>query len=280
MRILYKFWSIGDHKARFALLFLVLLAVVGILVPLIPGLDPNQFNPSAIGLPQPPSFAHVCGTDELGRDTLLRAVHGARVSLTVGFVSVGISVGIGIIIGLISGFLGGWVDELIMRFVDLMMALPTIFLILTIQVLLKPSIFNVMVVIGVTSWMGVARMVRAEVLSVKERTFVTAARARQISVPRLVVKHILPHTVVPVIVSATLGMGSAILTESVLSYLGMGVQPPFASWGNMLSNSMDQMQTAPWLAIVPGLLITLTVLSLNFMGDALRSILNPRELTH
>jgi len=164
-----------------------------------------------------------------------------------------------------------------MRFVDMMMAIPTIFLILAIQIILTPSITNIMIVIGLTSWMGVARLVRSEVLSVKERVFITAARARGLGWRRLLFKHIFPHTLNPIIVAAMLGMGAAILTESVLSYLGLGVQPPHASWGNMLENSLAFMEDAPWMALIPGIMITLTVLALNFLGDGLRAKLNPRE---
>lgn len=207
----------------------------------------------------------------------MRSIYGARISLMVGVVSVGISVTVGMLVGVIAGYKGGLVDELMMRFVDIVLAIPTIFLILTIQILLTPSITNVMVVIGLTSWMGVTRLVRAEVMSVKERPFVVAARARQIPELVILLKHILPHTITPIIVAAMLGMGSAILTESVLSYLGLGVQPPHASWGNMLQNSLSYMRDAPWMTIIPGLLITLTVLALNFLGDGLRQVLNKKE---
>ena len=183
---------------------------------------------------------------------------------------------IGVSIGLLSGFIGGVVDAIIMRILDVLMALPTLFLILMVQVTLEPSIFNVMVVIGVTSWMGMARLVRAEVLSIKERVFVTACRSRGLPEKIVLFKHILPHTLNPVIVAAMLGMGGAILVESVLSFLGLGVQPPHASWGNMLENSLGFLRDAPWMALIPGILITLTVLSLNFLGDGLWLLLDPK----
>jgi peptide/nickel transport system permease protein len=267
-----------DIKVKMAMGYLAVLIILAVLVPMFP-LDPNRFDPNAIGEPQGPNLTHPFGTDDLGRDILLRSIHGARISLAVGFISVGIAVVLGIFIGIAAGFWGGIIDELIMRTVDIFMALPTIFLILTIQILLKPSIYNVMFLIGLTSWMGVSRMVRAEVLSIKERPFILAAKARGISSVKILFKHIFPHSLNPIIVSATLGMGSAILTESVLSFLGLGVQPPNASWGNMLENSMSFMFDAPWMAIIPGVLITLTVLALNFLGDGLRHILNPRERT-
>lgn len=268
----------SDWKVKSSLIFLLTIAILGFGIRLFSSLDPNYFNPDLIGDPIPPSLNHLFGTDDLGRDILIRILYGAQISLLVGFVSVGISVLIGIFIGVISGYVSGWVDELIMRLVDLFMAIPTLFLILIIQVILTPSIFNVMVVIGLTSWMGVCRMVRAEVLSVKERPFVLAARSRGFSHFRVLFKHILPHTLTPIIVAAMLGMGSAILTESVLSFLGLGVQPPHASWGNMLQNSLAYMLDAPWMTVFPGLFITLTVLALNFLGDGLRDLLSPKSI--
>jgi len=265
-----------DPKANVSLAFLLVMSLMALTIPLLPA-DPNFFDPNLVGDPSAPSLTHLMGTDDLGRDILLRCVYGARVSLSVGFISVGISIAIGTVIGLLAGYSGGWIDEVMMRFVDMMMAIPTIFLILAIQIILTPSIANIMIVIGLTSWMGVARLVRSEVLSVKERAFITAARARGLGWRRLLFKHIFPHTLNPIIVAAMLGMGAAILTESVLSYLGLGVQPPHASWGNMLENSLAFMEDAPWMAIIPGILITLTVLALNFLGDGLRAKLNPRE---
>jgi len=267
-----------DPKANVSLAFLLVMTILALTIPLLPA-DPNFFDPNLVGDPAAPSLTHPMGTDDLGRDILLRCVYGARVSLSVGFISVGISIAIGTVIGLLAGYAGGWTDEIMMRFVDMMMAIPTIFLILAIQIILTPSITNIMIVIGLTSWMGVARLVRSEVLSVKERAFITAARARGLGWRRLLFKHIFPHTLNPIIVAAMLGMGAAILTESVLSYLGLGVQPPHASWGNMLENSLAYMEDAPWMALIPGILITLTVLALNFLGDGLRAKLNPRE-TH
>jgi len=273
MKNLFKY---TNKKTQLSLYFLTLLGSLALVIPLLP-LDPNAFNPEAIGIPLPPSFSHWFGTDDLGRDVLLRCIYGSRISLAVGFISVGISIFIGTCIGLIAGYSGGLIDTLMMRGVDLFMAIPTIFLILAIQVILTPSIYNIMIVIGLTSWMGVARMVRSEVLSIKERPFITAIKARGFQEIRILFKHIFPHTLSPIIVAGMLGMGSAILTESVLSYLGLGVQPPHASWGNMLENSLTYMIDAPWLAIIPGILITLTVLSLNFIGDSLRAYFNPKE---
>lgn len=252
--------------------FIVILFLISISVSLFSGWDPNSFDATAVGDPLPPSSQHLLGTDDLGRDLLMRAIDGARISLLIGVVSVGIAVFIGVLIGAVSGFRGGWMDSILMRTADIFMAIPTLFLILTIQVLLSPSMVTVMVVIGLTSWMGVARLVRAEVMSLKERLFVKAALARGFSDMRILFRHILPHTAPVIIVSAMIGMGHAILTESVLSFLGMGVQPPYASWGNMLQNSLSYMLDAPWMTMVPGLFITITVLALNFIGDGLRSM--------
>lgn len=257
--------------------FLGGLVVLAFGVPLLGIWDASSFDPNLSLIPRGPSLRHLLGTDELGRDVLLRAIYGARVSLMVGIVSAGISVLFGTLYGLVSGYLGGWVDEVLMRVLDVMMAIPSIFLILSIQVILEPSIFNVIVVIGLTSWMGVARLVRAEVLSIKERMFVSAARARAIPEWRIMGLYVLPHALGPVIVAGTLGVGSAILTESVLSFLGLGVQPPFASWGNMLENSLGYIVDAPWLALVPGVLITCSVLAINFLGDGLRERFSPRD---
>ena len=263
-------------KLWFSFIYLGVLVLGSIVVSVGPW-DPSVMDASLIGRPQPPSLEHFFGTDELGRDLFLRTVFGARISLLVGFVAVGISLCIGLIIGIVSGFLGGVLDEIVMRVIDMLMALPTLFLILIIQIILEPHIINVMMVIGVTSWMGIARLVRAEVLSLKERVFVTALRARGLSERRVLFKHIFPHTLNPIIVAAMLGMGGAILTESVLSFLGLGVQPPHASWGNMLESSLGYLRDAPWMAFIPGILITLTVLSLNFLGDGLWVLIDPKS---
>ncbi|MFC1616694.1 ABC transporter permease [Candidatus Margulisiibacteriota bacterium] len=260
----------------FSICYLIIIAFLAIFVPMLPNVDANKFDPNYISEPEPPSIRHILGTDDFGRDVLLRCIYGARISLTVGLVAVSIMLIVGMTIGLIAGYKGGFFDEIVMRLVDVFMSIPTIFLILTIQVLLKPSIYNVMIVIGLTSWVGVARIVRAEVMSIKERPYILAARARGFSNFRLLLKHILPHTLNPVIVAMILSIGIAILIESTLSFLGMGVQPPQASWGNMLENSLSFMRDAPWMVFAPGFFITLTVLAFNFLGDGLRGIINPK----
>ena len=225
---------------------------------------------------QPPSRVHPFGTDQLGRDVFTRMLHGARISLLVGFVAVGVELTIGILIGSVAGYFGRGVDAVLMRFVDMMMCFPTFFLILTVVALLKPNFWNVMIVIGLTSWMGVARFVRAEFLSLKQRDFVVAARALGASGPRIIFLHMLPNALAPVLVSATLGIAGAILTESGLSFLGFGVQPPNPSWGNILSDGRLYIFDAWWMTLFPGLAILVTVLAFNLFGEGLRDALDPR----
>lgn len=264
-------------SAKLASVFLIGLVMMSCFVSFVVKENPNTFDPYRLEEAEAPSWSHWFGTDDLGRDQFVRCLYGARVSLSVAVISMLIALSIGIVVGVISGFFSGWIDEILMRFVDIMMGIPTLFLILIVQVSLTPSIFNVMIVIGLTGWMGISRLVRAEVMSVKQRPFVYAARARGVSTFRLVGGYIFPHCLSPVIVAGFLGIGNAILTESVLSFLGLGVQPPQASWGNMLDNSLSFMTTAPWMALFPGLMIGLTVLSIQYLGDVLRSKLNVRE---
>jgi len=236
-------------------------------------------DPSAIDVGQrllSPSLSHPLGTDDLGRDVLVRMLYGARISLLVGFVAVGISCLIGIFFGALAGYYGGWIDALIMRFVDIMLCFPTFFLILAVIAFLDPSIWNIMIVIGLTSWMGVARLIRAEFLSLRQRDFVLAAQALGASDFRLIFRHILPNAMSPVLVSATLGVAGAILTESALSFLGIGVQPPTPSWGNMLIIGKQTLGSAWWLSVFPGLAILITVLGYNLLGEGIRDALDPR----
>jgi len=223
-----------------------------------------------------PGWGHPLGTDDLGRDVLSRIFYGARISLLVGFVAVGISTLIGIVLGAIAGYYGRWADACIMRFVDIMLCFPTFFLILAVIAFLEPSIWNIMIIIGLTSWMGVARLVRAEFLSLRERDFVLAARALGARDSRIIFRHILPNALSPVLVSATLGVAGAILTESALSFLGIGVQPPTPSWGNMLIAGKQTLGTAWWLSVFPGLAILVTVLGYNLLGEGVRDALDPR----
>jgi len=265
-------------KNRLAAAGGALVAVVFILSVFAPFLSPH--DPSAIDIKNiliGPSLSHPLGTDDLGRDVLSRMIWGSRVSLKVGFSAVGIATLIGILLGSIAGYYGGMLDSLIMRAVDIMLTLPTIFLILAVIAILEPSIWNIMVVIGLTSWMEPARLIRAEFLSLKEREFVVAARAIGASDGRIIFRHVLPNGLSPILVSATMGIGGAILIESGLSFLGLGVQPPTPSWGSLLASGKDNIEIAWWLSAFPGLAILLTVLGYNLLGEGIRDALDPRH---
>ena len=231
----------------------------------------------AIPADQLPAFGrYLLGTDDLGRDVFARMLQGSFVSLSIGFVAVSIELAIGVTLGGLAGFYGGRIDALIMRFTDVMLCFPTFFLILTVVALLPPSIWNVMVVIGVTSWMGTCRFVRAELMALREQDFVRAARALGLSDRRVIFRHMIPNAIAPVLVSATIAVATAILTESSLSYLGFGVPPPDASWGNILADGRSFLFDAPWLFLIPGAAILVVVLAFNLVGEGLRDALNPR----
>lgn len=273
---LKNFWA--DKMAVAGGLAVAILFIISIGAPFIAPHDPRQTGQikTAQRL-NPPSSQHLMGTDTLGRDVFTRLVWGSRVSLKVGFAAVGLASAIGLLLGALAGYYGGWIDHIIMRFCDLMLCFPTMFLILAVIAILEPSIWNVMVVIGLTSWMGVARFVRAEFLTLKNRDFVTAAVAMGASDFRIIMRHLIPNALTPVLVSATLGVAGAILTESALSFLGLGVSPPTPSWGSMLSEGKDYLAQAWWLSVYPGLAILLTVLSYNLLGEGLRRALDPRQ---
>jgi peptide/nickel transport system permease protein len=273
LRVIGKRFSRNRLSVAGAVVVLLLVATAA----LAPYISP--YNPTTIdvyNVLSPPGKAHLLGTDDLGRDLLSRIIWGSRVSLKVGVVAVGIAIMIGIVIGSMAGFYGGRTDAILMRFVDIMLAFPTFFLILAVIAILEPNIFTIMAVIGVTSWMDVARLVRAEFLSLKERDFVDAARTLGISNTRLIFRHILPNALSPVFVAATFGVAGAILIESSLSFLGLGVQPPDPSWGNILTAGKDNIEVAWWLSLYPGLAILITVLSYNLVGEGLRDALDPR----
>ncbi|OLC12706.1 MAG: peptide ABC transporter permease [Candidatus Rokubacteria bacterium 13_1_40CM_69_27] len=250
------------------------LAALAVLAPLLAPWDPHR--PDVRTILDPPSRMHLLGTDQLGRDVLSRMLYGARVSLAVGFVSVGIATAIGIVLGSVAGYNGGLVDAAVMRLVDLMLVFPRFFLLLAVLAFLRPSIWTIMVVIGLTGWMSVTRLVRAEFLSLKEREFVIWSQSIGASGFRVIWRHILPNAMAPVLVAMTLGIPAAILTESGLSFLGLGVQPPFATWGNILNEGKDAIEIAWWLSVYPGLAILLTVLSYNLLGEGIRDALDPR----
>jgi len=254
---------------------ILLIVSVAIAAPIVAPYDP--FTIDVYNVISAPTSAHLLGTDDLGRDVLSRMIWGSRISLAVGFVAVGISITIGIIIGSLAGFYGRAVDAILMRFVDIMLCFPTLFLILAVIAIIGPSIWVIMVIIGITSWMDVSRLVRAEILTLKERDFVAAARAVGASDFRIIFMHILPNALSPVFVSATFGIAGAILLESGLSFLGLGVQPPDASWGNILTSGKDYITVgAWWLSFFPGMAILITVLSYNLVGEGLRDAIDPR----
>lgn len=248
--------------------------VIAVFAPYIATHDPTYIDFDSVFLP--PSAEHYFGTDDLGRDVFSRVVYGSRISLFVGFVAVGISLAIGVLLGLIAGYFGGFADTVIMRFVDIMLCFPAFFLILAVIAFLNPSMFNVMAIIGLTGWMGVTRLVRAEVLSVKTRDYIVAARVQGLPVWLILSKHILPNVFTPIFVTATLGVAGAILTESSLSFLGLGVQPPTPSWGNILTAGKDNIMFAWWLSFFPGMAIFVTVLGYNLLGEGVRDILDPK----
>ncbi|MCL2335115.1 MAG: ABC transporter permease [Endomicrobia bacterium] len=266
---------IFKNKAALAgAVFIALVIFAAALAPLIAPQDPS--SQELTQRLRPPSAAHLLGTDDLGRDVFSRMIYGARVSISVGFFAVLITVVIGCFIGMLSGYFGGVTDSVLMRFTDIMLCFPTFFLILIVIAFFEPNIYNVMIVIGLTSWTGLARIVRAEVLSVREREFVLASKMLAVGKPRLFFVHILPNVISPIIVYAAIGIGGAILTESGLSFLGLGVQPPMSSWGQILMQGKDYIYIAWWLSLFPGIAILLTVLSFNMIGEFLRDVFDPK----
>ncbi len=270
------FWSrfFRDRLAVAGLMIVLSFFALSILTPVIAPYDPSAIDVDSILLP--PSAQHLFGTDDLGRDVFTRMLYGAGISLKVGFVAVGIATIIGVFMGSIAGYYGGVIDLVIMRFVDIMLCFPSFFLILAVIAFLEPSIFNIMAVIGLTSWMGITRLVRAEFLSLKERDFVLAVKAMGAKSPRIIFLHILPNAMAPVLVAATLGIASAVLVESALSFLGIGVQPPTPSWGNILTLGQSTLGVAWWLSLFPGMAILITVLGYNLLGEGIRDAIDPR----
>jgi peptide/nickel transport system permease protein len=250
------------------------LFVIAILAPVLAPYDIGEID--AKNVLSAPSWEHPLGTDGLGRDVVSRMIYGARISLLVGFVSAGLACVIGLVLGALAGYFGGWLDTVLMRFVDIMLCFPSFFLILAVIAYLNASIWNIMFVIGVTSWMGVCRLVRAEFLTLKQRDFMMAAEALGAPPRRVILRHGLPNAVAPVFVSFVLGVAGAILTESALSFLGIGVQPPDPSWGNILTEGKSTIEVAWWLSLYPGLAILVTVLGYNLLGEGLRDVLDPR----
>lgn len=265
-----------NQTAVAALMVIVGLYLVAAITPLIAPFDPsfqgNLITERFVG----PSAQHVLGTDQYARDVLSRLLYGARISLSIGFVAVGIAVTLGTLLGAIAGYLGGVVDSVIMRFVDMVISFPRLVLLITVIALFEPSIFLITAVLGLTLWPGTARIVRGEVLTLREREFIQAARALGYSKRRIILRHLIPNALGPVIVAATLGIGDTIVLEAGLSFLGLGVQPPTPSWGTMVADGRLDMLNAWWLATYPGLAIVFTVLSFNLVGDGIRDALDPR----
>lgn len=267
------------NRNRLAVLGLYLMAALYLVTLLAPYLA--RYDPAAIGDVVstrflPPSFEHLMGTDRFGRDVFTRALYGARISLSIGFIAVGISITVGTFIGALSGFFGGAVDTVLMRFVDMLISFPRLVLLITVVALFQPSIFLVIIVLGLTLWPSTARIVRGEVLSLREREFIQAARALGLSQVRIIFRHLIPNVMGVVIVAATLGIGNIILIEAGLSFLGFGVQPPTPSWGHMVSSGRDVLLQAWWVSTFPGLAIVFTVVAFNLIGDGLRDALDPR----
>ncbi len=268
--------------ALFGLIMLIVVSAVSFLGPFFIRKAYDEFDLSAIFVP-PLSKDHLFGTDELGRDVLVRIMHGGRISLFVGFVAAVISTSIGLFVGLLSGYFGGIVDRLLMRFVDVMLSIPLFPILLVLTMIFGSGLFNTILVLSVFGWMGVARLVRGVVLSIRENEYIMAARVVGTSRTKVLFRHILPNVMPITIVSATLNLSYSILAESSLSYLGLGIQPPTPSWGNMLQRSMNYIlspghsDNVPWwLVFFPGLMIFITVLSVNFLGDGLRDALDPK----
>lgn len=255
-------------------IFVLFFAVVAIFAPFLAPHDPVQSN--VRNRLQLPSREHLLGTDSLGRDMLSRVIYGSRISLLIALLAVALSVSIGILIGALAGYYGGIIDSIAMRFVDILLAFPSLFLILTLVALLGPSIWVLIVVMGGLGWTGISRIVRAEFLKLREQEFTEAARALGVGNTRIIFRHLLPNTIAPIIVAVTLGIPGVILGESALSFLGLGVLPPQMSWGTLINLGMPFFRTAWWLPLFPGTAIFLCVLGYNFLGDGLRDALDPR----
>lgn len=257
-----------------ALVYVGLVALMAILAPMITG-DPNQVDIAS--RLRPPDREHHLGTDDLGRDVFSRVIHGARVSLTVGLTATLISLIIGSFLGALAGYYGGAIDWIVSRLIEVVLCFPFLLLVLAIVALFRPSFLTVMIALGLTSWTTEARFVRGEFLRIRETEFAQAARASGARDSRIIFRHLLPNALAPVLVSASFGVASAILTESALSFLGMGVPPPTASWGNILSTAEVHIEYAWWLALFPGIAIFLTVAAFNIIGDRVRDALDPRS---
>ena len=263
-----------NKLAVFGLILTSLFFIVAFLAPHLTQYSPTAYDLDAVL--KSPSTLHWFGTDEEGRDVFARMIFGTRMSLTVGFIAVGIYIVIGVILGALAGYFGGWVDIVISRLIEVMICFPTFFLILAVLAFIGRSLTNIMIVIGLTSWPGIARLVRGEFLRIRNQDFVLASKISGASSMRIIFKHILPNSLAPVLVSATFGVASAILIESSLSFIGFGVQPPTPTWGEILSQSRDFIDIAWWLAVFPGVAIFLSITAYNLVGEGLLKALDPK----
>jgi peptide/nickel transport system permease protein len=254
----------------------IILLLMAMLARFVSPHDPLALDTARRFIPPFTDSRYVLGTDEMGRDLLSRLIYGGQISLVVGIAAMFATIVTGLVIGLISGFYGGRVDNMLMRFTDTMLCFPQVFLLLVLAAFITPTVISIALIIGLTSWMEVARIIRAQIKYIREQDFVQAAFALGASEMRIMFKELLPNAIAPVLVSATLNVANAVLMESYISFLGYGIQPPLASWGNMLTNAQAYFDTATYLAILPGVMITLTVMSFNFLGDGLRDALDPR----
>jgi peptide/nickel transport system permease protein len=277
---LRRAWDLFSRNrlATLGLVFLLILGSAALFAPWVAPYDPNAINLLPDQVLQPPSWAHPFGTDELGRDGLSRAIFGARISLAVGIIASLVAVTLGVLVGATAGMAGGWVDSFLMRSVDILLSVPLFFLVMISQIVFPPSIFTIMIIIGVASWMDISRLTRGEFLALRSSEFVSAANVVGMNPWRIAWRHILPNASGPIIVAATLRIAEAIILESTLSFIGLGIQPPHASLGSMLQKGLTRLLDAPWMVWFPGLLIALTVLAFNFVGDGIRDALDPKRL--
>lgn len=277
MKLIRESWKQlrRSKHATVGVSIVIVLVLAALLAPVVAPYDPYYANlKEAL---EPPSSRHLMGTDDLGRDIFSRVLYGARISLQVGILAEVISLAIGIAAGAIAAHYGGWVDMTLMRVADMFFAFPTaLFAMAVIAVFEEPSVTKIFVVLGIVNWAGIARLVRGSLLSIKEREFAEAARALGVGSPRLMVRHLLPNALAPILVVATIGIAGNILTEAWLSFLGLGAQAPLASWGSMITAAQSFIYTQPWICLCPGLAIVITVLGFNLLGDGLRDILDPR----
>jgi peptide/nickel transport system permease protein/oligopeptide transport system permease protein len=266
---------LASHPSgRVGAVIVLVVVILGLLAPVL-----SRYDPNAISMDEalrPPGLSHPLGTDAFGRDVATRVMHGARFSLQVGVVSRLIALVIGTVLGLLAGYYGGRTDRWIMRLADVTLAYPGLLLLIAVMAAVGPSKLSLFVALGVVGWAGVARLVRSQVLTIKEREYVLAIRSLGATNATVIVRHVLPNVLTPIIVIFSMGLGASIMAESSLSFLGLGAQPPTASWGSMISSGIDYLRVAPWMSLAPGLVVTLTVLGFNLLGDALRDLSDPK----